>query len=179
VPGMAVFMLKMETDFAEKCLKFYSAVRNGATYQSIILLKNDMTIACQNSIYYIFKVQGITCLLLLLFAKDLLRLLSIDLSYLHLLYVDLVGVSLQVLVLAILNVMYYLDKRHEALWLTIFMAVSNFVLAHISINLGPVFYGYGFAITMMCTTIIGMVVLDRQFTTLEYNTFMLQEDKKS
>lgn len=177
VPGMAVFMLKMETDFADKCLNFFAAVRNGATYRHIVLLKNDMIKACQTSIFYIFKVQGITCLLLLLFARDLLRLLGIDVSYLHLLYVDLVGVSLQVLVMAILNVMYYLDKRYEALFLTIFMVCSNFLLAHLSINLGPMFYGYGFAITMLLTTLIGMVLLDKQFASLEYSTFMLQKSK--
>lgn len=178
VPGMAVFILKMETEFASKCLAFYDALRKGATYQSIVLLKNDMTLACQQSIYYIFKVQGVTCMLLLLFAKDILILLNIDVSYLHLLYVNLVGVSLQVLVMAILNVMFYLDKRYEALGLTVFMAATNFILANLSISLGPMFYGYGFAVTMMLTTLIGMIVLDNTFAKLEYNTFMLQKTKQ-
>jgi len=175
VPGMAVFMLKMETDFADRCLSFYDSVREGAKYETILQLKDEMVLACQQSIYLIFKVQGITCALLLLFAKDILLFLDIDVSYLHLLYVDLVGVSLQVVVMAILNVMYYLNKRHEALWLTVFMAVSNFALAHLSINLGPLFYGYGFALTMMFTTLIGMAMLDKQFAKLEYHTFMLQK----
>jgi len=174
VPGMAVFMLRMETDFAEACLKFYEAVREGATLHSIFLLKDRMVLACQQSIYEIFKVQGMTLALLLLWAEDILVALNIDLAYLHLLYVDLVGVSLQVLVMAILNVMFYLDKRYSALTLTALMAVGNFALAHYSINLGPVYYGYGFAITMLVTTIMGLVMLDRQFDDLEYQTFMLQ-----
>ncbi|MCQ1056966.1 exopolysaccharide Pel transporter PelG [Photobacterium sp. ZSDE20] len=174
VPGMAVFMLRMETDFADACLKYYDAVREGATLDSIYLLKDKMVLACQQSIYEIFKVQGLTLALLILWAEDILNFLNIDLSYLHLLYVDLVGVSLQVLVMAILNVMYYLDKRYSALFLTLLMAVGNFVLAHVSINLGPVFYGYGFAVTMLATTIIGLVMLDSQFDDLEYQTFMLQ-----
>lgn len=175
VPGMAVFMLKMETDFADRCLQFYDAVRAGSRYQKIRELKNSMVQACQQSIYLIFKIQGITCAVLLLFAKDILQFLEIDVSYLHLLYVDLIGVSLQVIVMAILNVMYYLNKRHEALWLTLFMACANFALAHVSISLGPLFYGYGFAITMMLTCLLGMSMLDKQFAKLEYNTFMLQK----
>ncbi|MGF1692255.1 exopolysaccharide Pel transporter PelG [Photobacterium kagoshimensis] len=174
VPGMAVFMLRMETDFADACLKFYDSVREGATLQSIYLLKDRMVLACRQSIYEIFKVQGMTLALLLLWAEDILVALNIDLSYLHLLYVDLVGVSLQVLVMSILNVMYYLDKRYSALALTVFMAVGNYIFAHISIELGPVFYGYGFAVTMLLTTIIGLVMLDKQFNDLEYQTFMLQ-----
>lgn len=174
VPGMAVFMLRMETDFADACMKFYRAVREGGTLQSIYFLKDQMVLACRQSIYEVFKVQGMTLVLLLIFAEDILRILKIDLAYLHLLYVDLVGVSLQVLVMSILNVMFYLDKRHAALGLTIFMAAGNYYLAQVSIDMGPMFYGYGFAITMLLTTIIGLIALDRQFNTLEYQTFMLQ-----
>ncbi len=76
--------------------------------------------------------------------------------------------------MSILNVMFYLDKRYSALVLTALMAAGNFVLAHLSIDLGPVYYGYGFAITMLVTTIIGLIMIDRQFDDLEYQTFMLQ-----
>ncbi|WP_413111884.1 exopolysaccharide Pel transporter PelG [Thaumasiovibrio sp. DFM-14] len=174
VPGMAVFMLRMETDFAQTCANFYDAVREGATLDAIFLLKDKMVLACQQSIYEIFKVQGITLALLILWGEDILRILDIDPSYLHLLYVDLVGVSLQVLVMAILNVMFYLDKRYSALALTSLMAICNFTLAHVSINAGPIFYGYGFAVTMLITTISGLIMLDNQFDDLEYQTFMLQ-----
>jgi len=174
VPGMAVFMLRMETEFADACLKFYQAVREGGTLQSIYFLKDKMVLACRQSIYAVFKVQGMTLALLLIWAEDILVLLEIDLAYLHLLYVDLVGVSLQVLVMAILNVMYYLDKRYSALALTVFMAAGNYFLAQITIDLGPVFYGYGFAVTMLLTTLIGLIALNRQFASLEYQTFMLQ-----
>ena len=174
VPGMAVFIMRMETDFSQACLKFYDAVRDGGTLSDIYRLKDKMVLACRHSIYEIFKVQGMTLVLLMLWAEDILIALNINLAYLHLLYVDLIGVSFQVLVMAILNIMYYLDKRYAALALTVFMALSNFILAHISIELGPLFYGYGFTLTMLLTTIIGFIVLDKQFSDLEYQTFMLQ-----
>lgn len=174
VPGMAVFIMRMETDFSKACLAFYDAIRDGGTLNEIYLLKDQMVLACRHSIYEIFKVQGMTLALLLLWAEDILLALNINLAYLHLLYVDLLGVSLQVLVMAILNIMYYLDKRYAALSLTVFMALSNFTLAHISIELGPLFYGYGFTVTMLLSTVIGFIVLDKQFDDLEYQTFMLQ-----
>nr|WP_321274338.1 exopolysaccharide Pel transporter PelG [uncultured Vibrio sp.] len=174
IPGMAVFMLRMETDFANASLKFYDAVREGATLKSIYLLKDNMVQSCQQSLYDIFKVQGITLALILLWAEDIMVVLKIDLAYLHLFYVDLIAVSIQVVVMSILNVMYYLDKRYSALALTTLMATGNYILANYSINLGPVYYGYGFAITMLITTIIGLIMLDNQFNDLEYQTFMLQ-----
>ncbi|MEF1311868.1 exopolysaccharide Pel transporter PelG [Vibrio mytili] len=174
VPGMAVFMLHMETEFADACVRFYDALRKGATLTKIHSLKENMVSACQKSLYEIFKVQGMTLLLLILWAEDILTLLNIDLTYLHLFYIDLVGVSLQVLFMAILNVMYYLDKRMSALWLIALMAIGNVTLSSITIILGPVFYGYGFTITMFIVSVIGMITLDKQFEDLEYQTFMLQ-----
>ena len=175
IPGMAVFMLHMETDFAESCENFYKTVREGGTLKSIYILKQKMINDCQNSIYQIFKVQGITLALLLLWAKDILVALNIDTTYLHLFYVDLVGVSLQVLVMSILNVMFYLDKRYAALALVTCIVITNFGFTQLSIYLGPTFYGYGFALAMLVTTVLGLIQLNRQFNSLEYQTFMLQD----
>lgn len=174
IPGMAVFMLHMETDFAAANEQFYKTVRGGGTLESIFLLKDKMVLDCKDSLYKIFKVQGITLALLLLWSKEILTFLTIDLTYLHLLYVDLVGVSLQVILMAILNVMFYLDKRYQATALVFVMAVSNFLLTEVSLVFGPQMYGYGFALSMLISTLLGLLMLNRQFNRLEYETFMLQ-----
>ncbi|MGN1280636.1 MAG: exopolysaccharide Pel transporter PelG [Succinivibrio sp.] len=175
VPGMAVFIMRMETDFTENCLKFYDAVRTGGSLNTISLFKEQMVVSCRKCFYKIFKVQGITLALLLVFAEDILRFLKIDMIYINLFYVDLVGVSLQVLVMSILNVMYYLDKRYSALILTALMVVTNLVFSYITVDLGPIYYGYGFTMSMLICTVIGLIQVDRQFSDLEYQTFMLQK----
>ena len=76
--------------------------------------------------------------------------------------------------MAILNVMFYLDKRYQALALILVMAVTNLLLSQLSIQLGLAFYGYGFAVSMLITTLLGLVMVNRQFNQLEYQTFMLQ-----
>ncbi|MBQ3678104.1 MAG: exopolysaccharide Pel transporter PelG [Succinivibrio sp.] len=175
VPGMAVFIMRIETDFTENCFKFYNSVREGGSLNTITLFKEQMIDSCRSCLYKIFKVQGITLALLLVFAKDILSAFGIDLVYLNLFYIDLVGVSLQVLVMSLLNVMYYLDKRYGALILTAIMVASNFLFSYISIDLGPVYYGYGFAFSMLLCTVVGLFLVDRQFSDLEYETFMLQK----
>ena len=175
VPGMAVFIMRMETDFTENCLKFYDAVRTGGSLNTISLFKDQMVLSCRKCFYKIFKIQGITLALLLVFAEDILKFLHIDLVYINLFYVDLVGVSLQVLVMSILNVMYYLDKRYSALILTSIMVVTNLVFSYITVDLGPVYYGYGFTLSMLLCTVIGLIQVDSQFRDLEYQTFMLQK----
>ncbi|MGV8268162.1 exopolysaccharide Pel transporter PelG, partial [Pseudomonas aeruginosa] len=44
-PGMAVFPVRIETDFAEWYVRVYEAIRGGETLQHIGLLKEQMSLA--------------------------------------------------------------------------------------------------------------------------------------
>ena len=90
----------------------------------------------------------------------------------HLYYVDLVGVAAQVLLLAILNVLFYLDRRDDALALTALMLVSNATLTWATLRLGPQWYGYGFGLAMSLTAFAGLAVLSRRLHDIEFATFM-------
>ena len=174
IPGMAVFLVRMEADFAEHYDQFYNAVREGDTLGHIYYFKDQMVYTARQGIYEIFKVQGMTVVILLLWGEDILRLIGISPLYLRLFYVDVIGVSIQVLLLAILNVLFYLDYRRLALGLTAFFLVANAFLTWLSIQLGAAFFGYGFAVSVALTVIIGLWLLSWKMDRLEYETFMLQ-----
>jgi len=85
-----------------------------------------------------------------------------------------VGVGVQVIFLSILNILFYLDKRATVLFLSGLFLFINIVFTIASIALGPQFYGYGFALSTIITSVIGLYWLSKQFEELEYETFMLQ-----
>ena len=87
---------------------------------------------------------------------------------------QVVGAGLQVGLMAILNVFFYLDQRRIVLVLCVEMVVLNIVFTALTLHLGAAFYGYGFAGAMLVTLCTGMVLLTRQLNRLEYETFMLQ-----
>ena len=175
IPGMAVFLLRMEADFVDKCEEFYTAVRDGATLVEIKRLKRSMIETIQLGFAEIFKVQGITFLILVYSAEDVLTTFNISVNYRMLFSIDLAAVSVQVILLGIFNVLFYLDKRYVVLFLTVLFASSNVIFTLISQYLGPSFYGYGFAIAILLTTLIGFVLLNKKLMNLEYETFMLQK----
>jgi uncharacterized membrane protein len=113
-------------------------------------------------------------LMLLLAGPRLLAAIGISPLYLQLFYVDVVAVGVQVLLLAILNVLFYLDRRATALFMAVLFTVLNFGLTRLTQALGPAFYGYGFAAATALTSFIGVVLLSRLLERLEYETFMLQ-----
>lgn len=174
IPGMAVFLVRIETDFVEYYTKFYDAVREGATLEYIERMRNQMVYYVQRGLFDIAKIQSITVLVTFVLGESLLNWLGISTLYLPLLYVDVVGAGLQVVMLGILNVMFYLDLRRDVVLLTATLLITNAVFSTVSIYLGAAWFGYGFALAMLVTVLAGVWILNRRLEALEFETFMLQ-----
>lgn len=174
LPGMAIFLVRMETDFAERCTAYYDAIRDGGTLESIELLLDQMVSSVRQGIYDIFKIQGITVVTLILVGPTLIDWLGFSPYYVPLFNIDIIAVGIQVLFMAIINVLFYLDKLKLALWLCLLFVTTNFFLTLFSQYLGAAFYGYGYALSLLICSLVGLVLLDREFQQLTYKTFMLQ-----
>ncbi|MCO7572975.1 exopolysaccharide Pel transporter PelG [Pseudomonas chlororaphis] len=173
IPGMAVFLVRIETDFAEWYDRLFRAVRDGETLQHIGSLKAEMTFSIRQGLLEICKVQGLTVVLLFLFGPRLLEWLGMSSYYLPLFYIDLIGVSIQVVFMAILNVFFYLDKRAIVLELCLFFVALNAALTLLSLHLGPSYFGYGFTLSLLICVLLGLARLSTALDDLEYETFML------
>lgn len=174
IPGMAVFLVKMETDFVEYYDRFYDAVRGGGSLEHIEEMRNEMVYIVRQGIWQILKIQTITALVLLVTSDVLLGVLKISDLYLPLLFVNLISAALQVVFLGLLNVFFYLDKRRVVLALTGGFVALNGLFTAVTLFLGPKYYGYGFALALVVIVMAAMYVLDRKLESLEYDTFMLQ-----
>ncbi|PWQ96360.1 exopolysaccharide Pel transporter PelG [Leucothrix arctica] len=174
IPGMASFLLRVETDFVSTYQDYYSAVNDGATLGQIEQKRVSMTESIRKAYLEIIKVQGVTVLLFFIMAEDIIRWLDLSPLYVHLYYIDLLATAIQVLFLATLNIFFYFNFLKEAFWLTLGLFSLNTILTAASLILGPAFYGYGFALAIFITTMIGMYVLSNKINKLEYITFMLQ-----
>jgi polysaccharide biosynthesis protein PelG len=174
VPGMAVFLVRVETDFAEQHQKFYQAIRDGAALRRLEALREAMTDAARRAVADIVKVQGLTLLACFWFGRRMLELCGISPLHLPLFYVDAVGVGLQVVLLSVTSIFFYLDCRRTVVALTCLLLGLNFLLSWWSQQLGPAYYGFGFATAMALTSVIGLSILGRTFRHLVRDTFMLQ-----
>jgi uncharacterized membrane protein len=174
IPGMAIFLVRIETDFVEYYVKFYDAVREGATLDYIERMRNHMVYHVQRGLFDIAKIQSIAVLVTFALGGSLLAALGISSLYLPLLYVDVVGAALQVVLLGILNILFYLDQRRSVVVLTATLPLANIVFTAISLRLGAQWFGYGFALAMLTTVLMGIWMLNRKLEVLEYETFMLQ-----
>jgi uncharacterized membrane protein len=174
IPGMAVFLVRIETDFVEYYERFYDAVRSGGSLAYIQDMRDEMVYSIRQGLGEIAKIQTLAVLLLFVAGPTLLLSLGISQLYLPLLNVQAVGASLQVVLLALFNVFFYLDMRRQILLLSAQFLILNVLLTGLSLALGAAFYGYGFATAALLTLATGLRLLDRKLQRLEYDTFMLQ-----
>lgn len=174
IPGMAVFLVRMETDFVEYYGNFYEAVRKGGSLSYIEDMRNRMVATIRVGVFQIIKIQAIAALLIMVVAAEIFTALGISTLYLPLLKVQLVAAGLQVVFLAVINVFCYLDQRAVLVFLTGLFLVLNIVFTGISLMLGPQFFGYGFLIALAVCVILGLWLAERSMARLEYQTFMLQ-----
>jgi uncharacterized membrane protein len=172
VPGMAVFLVRIETDFAEAYDKFYTAVREGDSLAQLERLRNQLVEAARAGIYDIFRIQGLTAAVLLLVGARVLALFRIPVFYEYLFKIDVIGVAFQVVLLGIFTILFYLDYRRLVLALCAFFAVANIGLSIASQMLGPRFYGFGFAVSAALTSLLSLGALSYKLDRLEYETFM-------
>lgn len=174
VPAMAVFLLRVETDFAERHAAFYGGVRDGATLERLEALHAGLTSAARRALADILRVQVVTLIVSFAAGGLLLRAFHISSLHLPLFYIDVTGVALQVILLAVTSMLFYLDKRREVLVLTVVLLLCNVTFTSLTQRLGPLFYGYGFAVATGLTSLYGILRLDRSFAQLVRDTFMGQ-----
>lgn len=174
LPGMAIFFYRLESDFAEKYDQFYDAIRDGSTLGMIRKYRNDMVIVIRQALHEILIIQGIVDIIMLLTAPALFNILNIPQLYLGLLSILTVGAMLQLAFMSVLAILYYLDRKRVAMYLSISFLVLNALLTFISINLGPTMFGYGYTISLLIVFIASLLVIRREMDRLLYETFMLQ-----
>ncbi len=75
--------------------------------------------------------------------------LDIPLLYIGLFHILTIGAQLQLGFLSVLAILYYIDRRIPALWLTFLFLILNGSLTFITIYLGPYSYGYGYTISLL------------------------------
>lgn len=174
VPGMAVFLVRVEIDFARSCAAFIRAIEGGGSLAQVMQAKAAVVASVHGALADVGLVQAVTAISLMAFAPEILAAFGISPMYRMLLCVDLLAVAVQMVVMVVLSILFYLDEPRAALQICAVFALANLVLSWATLQAGPAFYGYGFALAGLVTALLGLRLLSQKLQRLEFRTFMLQ-----
>ncbi len=175
MPGMALFFFRLEVDFTKSFQGFYGSITEGKPFSVIERYKKSMGENIRMMIREIFLIQTFINILVYFSAPYIFSKLNIPHLYLDLFYILLIGATLQLLFMSLMALLFYIDKRVEALFLSILFCILNAVLSYFSIDLGAEYFGYGYAVSLLIVFIISLFVIRDKFSRIDYETFMLQK----
>ncbi len=174
VPGMTVFLLEMETEYAIAYQAFMDSVLKQKTLGEIERRKRELVTALREGLKKVIKIQSIVTGLFILFAEDLLQVLGLGRVQTGVFQVSMLGVFLLVLFLSLLTVLFYLDKLRDAMWCTILFAMINGGVTLLNLTGGERWYGTGFVLAGGVGLLVAGNRVNRHHRFLEYQTFALQ-----
>lgn len=174
VPGMAVFLLNLETGYTDAHQRFFDDVCGDSTLAEIQESYQDLIQAGRLSILSAIKSQSLVLFVFLIVGSLLFTKGHLPLIYLPLSMVCLLAGSLNVVLWATLDIVFYLDRLKEALIITVAFAVSNALFSWISIQLGIFYYGFGLVTSLLLAIGLGFTLLNRIGWNLQYETYMVK-----
>jgi uncharacterized membrane protein len=174
VPGMAVFLMKLETEFAAKNQSFYQFILKKGTLRQVRQAQAEMVESLREGFALMLKVQGLFTGLLILCADKILNLLGLGAVQSGVFEVSLIGAFMLVVFLAVLTILYYLDKRRDALICCFAFTVANGLITAWSISAGERWYGFGFLIAAGIALVMAATMVNHHLQDLDYDTFTSQ-----
>ncbi len=173
-PGMAVFLLTLETTFAGRYTEFFRLVVEKGTWREIRRTKGEMVDALREGLGRLFKFQGAVTLALIVGADRLLPGLGLGAVQTTVFQVTLLGVCLLVVFLALLTVLFYLDRIRDALLVCSLFAAVNALATTVGLLAGERWYGTGFTLAAAVAVVVSGALAGRALRRLEYETFTAQ-----
>jgi len=174
IPGMAIFLLKFETEFSSHYALFFQDVIGKAPLEKLEERRVGMVDSLHKEAFQLVKYQGSFTLLLLVLADRIMPSLGLGALQTGVFQVVLLGSFLLLLFLTFLTVLFYLDERRSALLCCIVFAGTNIGVTGASIYFGEQWYGVGYVAAAMAGLAFSSRLAEKHLEDLMFVTFCRQ-----
>lgn len=174
VPGMAIFLLRLETDFAVQNERYFQHVLNKGTLSQIRQIQAQLIESLRGGFMLLLKIQGLLTAVLVLTADKFLPFVGLTATQSGIFQISVIGVFLLVIFLAVLTVLHYLDRRREAMYSCLVFAVANTGITAATIIGGERWFGFGFFVAAAAGLFVAVHFLNNHLRQLNYHTFTSQ-----
>jgi uncharacterized membrane protein len=174
-PGIAVFLVQLETGFAIKYQEFFQQVLRKAAFREIRRAKQEMVEALRRGLLQLVRVQALVSFWLIVMADRVLlflRLITVNTTTFQLV---LLGAFLLVLFLSLLTILFYLDKLKEAMACSLLFFLLNTAITLWGLNQGLRWHGFGFVVAAGAAMMTTALCVNYHLQRLEFATFTGQK----
>lgn len=174
VPALAMFLLRIETDFYDTYRGYFAAIAAHARLDEIRRVRAQMVDSLRRDLALLLKVQAPITACAVLFAPEIFAALKLNWASIFVFRYAALGGVFHVMHLMVLILLLYLEYRTEAMLLALTFVVTNAAFTWLIFPFGPAYYGMGYLLSCGVTLIAGIHMLVRAVQDLEFHVFMKQ-----
>jgi uncharacterized membrane protein len=174
VPALALFVLLVETDLATRVKAYLATIEARAALPTVEAARAALVASTWRNLGLVALVQGVITLGVVAFSPEIVAAFHQPWLSLYVFRIGAVGACMQVLFLATLVHLLYLDLGRPAAWLAVGFLATDAAFTLASVAHGLPGWGFGFAAAAATSLAAALVVLDGALGDLEYHLFMRQ-----
>jgi uncharacterized membrane protein len=174
VPALAIFLVRVETEFYDAYRTYYGAVIKQGTLRQILDAKATMARSLRESLRRLLQVQTPVVVLLLVLTPWIAGAIGLERGQFGIFRAAVVGATLHVFALFLTIMLLYFDRRRVGLEVSAVFLAANACLTLASLAAGPRLHGFGYALAALVTCCWAYWRLEQTFRDLEFITFSAQ-----
>lgn len=174
LPGLGLFLMKVETDFYDAYRDYFAAIGNRSSLSTLLEAKEALAKATREAFGLLLKVQGSITLMVALLAPEILQVFGGSWLDPYVFRWGALGGLFQLMHQTCMILLLYFDDRKRALGVAVCFLLTNTLCTMGAFAYGPPAYGFGYVLSGMITLCFGLFLLGQCMTRLETLVFMRQ-----
>lgn len=174
LPTIAIFFLRIETDFYMRYKNYYAAVLRKGSLDLIVKRRGEMLDVLRAATRVCLIYQGAVTAAVIILMPFIVALLGIDPELTPVFRVASLGAFFHGGLVIIMILLLYFDFRGSAMFVAATFLLSNAALTTLTTFEPDIWMGWGYLGACLFSLATGVMVFANRFRNLEYLTFMRQ-----
>lgn len=172
IPGLAMFLLSLETAFFEKYVQYFRSIQEHKNLRQIKSNYESIIATVIDSGKNIFLLQISICIAILFSAPYLFNLIGMGYVKLGIFRFGVLGATFQIFFIFFSILLSYFDYRKGVLLINFIFFFTNACFTIISLQFGFPYYGMGYFVSALVSFMAASFVFERHIQNLPYHTFL-------
>jgi len=172
IPALSSFVMKLETDFFERYQQYYATISGHGTLEQIETSRSRLARFTLDTLSIITVAQVGLCIILVLVAPAIVDLLALQYRQVAILQYGAIGAVFQFVFIACTSLLLFFDRRLRFLWVQCLFFALNVGLSIATLRLGEDYYGVGYFLACLISSVVAYRIADHTFETLNFLTFI-------
>lgn len=172
IPSLARFVLTLDGEYIAAYRNYYNAIKQHATLEEIEHMGGALGRLTLELVEKIFTQQAAICAIVVLCAPLIIEASNLKYAQVPVLRLCTIAVLFQFAFIAATSLLIFFERHREFLFLQALFLVTNAAGTMVTVEIGPVSYGFGLLVASVISGIAAYAVLNNVVQHINYFTFV-------